>query len=254
MKISANFCVFNEEDYIHYSLEAIYPFVDKIVIAASDTSWRGNDFQIDRSLEIIRTFPDVDRKIVLKLGNWKSATQHRNFLLSTSRALGMDYFWVIDSDEIYEKETVDKLKRAIAEYPEVINFYCAWWTYWRSFYYRIEPPETSTFVIGKIVPSFKIVNVRQPSSGKTMRVDTFLHHYSYAKRPERVKQKLRNIIGPGGPPRAEWFQKFDNWPKNKDIGDLHPFWPGPWKKAIRITWDVPTVLKDHPWYKKEIIE
>ncbi|GAH52815.1 unnamed protein product, partial [marine sediment metagenome] len=85
VKISANFCVFNEEDFIYYSLKAIYPFVDKIVIAASDTSWKGNDFQIDRSLEIINTFPDVDGKIVLKLGSWKNATEHRNFLLATSR-------------------------------------------------------------------------------------------------------------------------------------------------------------------------
>ncbi|GAH80411.1 unnamed protein product [marine sediment metagenome] len=77
--------------------------------------------------------------------------------------MGMDYFWVIDSDEIYVEETVNKLKQAIAEHPDVINFYCAWWTYWRSFYYRVDPPEISTFVIGKIVPSFKIINVRQPS-------------------------------------------------------------------------------------------
>lgn len=223
MKIAAIYCVFNEIDYLAYSLESIYPFADRILIAASKVSWRGSDIRSKKTLEIVRNFPDPKKKILVKEGIWKEATAERNFLVDWAKQLKMDYCWVIDSDEIYEDSIIHELFRTVKDYPNAVNFYCSWWTYWRSFYYRMDPPETAVFVVGKLIPSFKIVNVRQPTKGKTVRADCFLHHYSYAKKSERIKQKLRNIVGPGSPVRSDWFKKFDDWPKNKNIGDLHPF-------------------------------
>jgi len=254
MKIAANYCVYNEQDYIEYSLKSIYPFVDKIIILISDAPWKGIFQAPDRTLEIVEVFPDPDRKIYFESGFWENQAIQRNHALNLSRKFGMDYCWVIDGDEIYEEETVSKLKKALKGYPNGISFYCAWWTYWRSFYYRIDPPETSTFVIGKITKSFHFMNARQPSPGKVVGLSkVFLHHYSYARPLERIKKKMTNIQGPGGDIRYDWFEKFKTWPNNKTMRDLHPFWQNHYQRAIRIDRKIPVVLKNHPWAKLEVI-
>jgi len=254
LKIAANYCIYNEADYISYSLKSIYSFVDKIVILVSNFPWKGTKSPPDETISIIYDFPDPEKKIIVKENHWPNQEAQRNDALKINQYLKMEYYWVIDADEIYELETIQKLKDYISLYPNVINFYCGWWTYWRSFYYRIEPPETSTFVIGKIVPSFKFLYARQPSAGKTSRVDCFLHHYSYARPFERIRRKMTNISGPGSPLRSGWLEKFQNWPKNKNLGDLHPYWKDHWQKAVRITWGIPEALKNHPWAKMEIIQ
>lgn len=254
MKIAANYCVYNEANYIGYSLQSIYPFVDKIIILISDGPWKGQSGPKDRTSEIITKFPDSEKKIVSHRGRWRNQTEERNYALRMSRDLGMDFYWVVDADEIYDERVAHFLTGEILRYPEIVNFYCGWWTYWRSFYYRIEPPETSTFVIGRITPAFQFIHARQPEKGTSCSLDCFLHHYSYARPFERIKRKMTNITGPGSPVLPGWFEKFKNWPQNKNIGDLHPYWPGHWKKAIKITWEIPEILKSHPWSRKEIIE
>lgn len=253
MKIAANYCVYNEENFIAYSLRSIYDAVDKIIILVSQQPWKGIPSTPDKTLQIVRNFPDPGKKIIYKTGKWQNQGKERNYALSICKNLGINYYWVIDADEIYEDESIETLKTGLKDYPNVINFYCGWWTYWRSFYYRIDPPETSTFVIGKIVPSFTFLHTRQPSAGKTLRLDAFLHHYSYARPFEKIKVKMTNISGPGGPIRCDWFEKFLQWPKDKSIGDLHPFWKNHWKRAIKITWDIPPALHDHPWVRREVI-
>lgn len=253
MKIAANYCVYNEADYIGYSLKSIYSFVDKIVILISDFPWKGTESLPDETLEIIYDFPDPEKKLIIKEGQWQNQETERNDALAINRYLKMDYYWVIDADEIYDAPVAKKLVEEIERHPEIVNFYCAWWTYWRSFYYRIEPPETSTFIIGRIVPSFKFKYARQPNKGPTHRIDCFFHHYSYARSFERIRRKMTNISGPGSPVRTEWLRKFEDWPQHKEIENLHPYWTNHWKKAVRITWGIPEALKDHPWSKMEII-
>lgn len=253
MKIAANYCLFNEENYITYSLRSIYDAVDKIIVLVSQQPWKGILSPPDKTLDIVRNFPDPEKKIICETGHWRNQSEERNYALSICKNLGMNYYWVIDADEIYEDQTIEIIKEGLLKHSDVVNFYCGWWTYWRSFYYRIDPAEISTFIIGKIVSSFKIVNARQPSSGKTLRLNCFLHHYSYARPFEQIRRKMTNIQGPGGPIRSDWLNKFQQWPKNRSVGDLHPFWSNHWKRAVKITWGIPPVLRDHPWAAKEII-
>jgi len=254
MKIAANYCVYDERQYITYSLEAIYPFVDKIILMVSDVPWRGIRSSSDDTLELIYDFPDPEKKLIIKEGRWKSQGEQRNEALKINRYLRMNYYWIIDADEIYPASAAKKILEEIEKYPKAINFYCGWWTYWRSFYYRIDPPEESTFIIGRIVPSFKFLFARTPPKAPGQRIEAWIHHYSYARPFERIRRKMSNIDGPGSPLQRGWLRKFENWPQNKSVGNLHPYWAGHWKKAVRITWKIPEVLKNHPWSKIEIIK
>lgn len=107
MKISFAMIVVNGEKFLPTQLRSIYPHAHEIVICeGGDQFWNSiNGFHrsTDRTVEIIRSFPDPDKKIRLIQDNWENKNQMAH---AYSRYLTGDYAWHVDVDELVDPEDI----------------------------------------------------------------------------------------------------------------------------------------------------
>ena len=117
----------NEEPFIKVQLDTIYPFCNRIsIITQYDRDWYGQMLTPDATVSIILNYPDPDGKINLIIRRFPDEAAARNMeMLSFNRKSfnGIkshgaslaeindfhsppDYFWIIDSDEIYDSDTL----------------------------------------------------------------------------------------------------------------------------------------------------
>src|SRR5690606_423004 len=108
-RISYVMNVLNGEPFITYQLRSIYPFAHQIVIV--EGAYRKfahaatpDAHSTDRTRELIRAFPDPERKIALieREGFWSDRLDMCNAFLP--RVTG-DAIWQVDADEFYMPET-----------------------------------------------------------------------------------------------------------------------------------------------------
>jgi glycosyltransferase involved in cell wall biosynthesis len=257
MKIATTYVIFNEEDYIAASISSIYKHTDKIFVVFG-LPWNG-DLSIprDRTREIITSLPDPDKKIVIRDTQARSEAEQRNIALNLVKEFGADYLWLVDGDEVYEDAGIAKLKQQILENPNADCYRSYWYTYWRSIYYRIDPPEGHTPIFTRIQPNLYWNCMRDPAGIANNYVfkDHLLHHYSYAKSPIKIKQKVTTFshshqILPG------WYEnKFLAWENNKEMRDIHPVWPTQYQKAVKISREqLPATMQDHPFAAVEVLQ
>ncbi|MFA4971883.1 MAG: hypothetical protein WC683_04670 [bacterium] len=151
-KLAVAMVVFNEECFVGQALQAVYPYADQIKIvegwweypkegpkAAGDALRQGfwhDDWQPprqrDRTVEILESFPDPDRKIQLVLGqDGRAQVDNRNLSLPDDDFEG----WVLalDADEIYTPETMVNLRHYIED-PQVDSYTFLHFVFYYDFY------------------------------------------------------------------------------------------------------------------------
>ena len=104
--ITASYKVFNEAEYIEYSLESIYPYVDRIDIAEGGIKLRGGQPSTDNTVELIQKFPDPEHKIRLFRKQWENKEEIQAKLLELCTSKWMLF---IDADEVVSG--MDDLRR-----------------------------------------------------------------------------------------------------------------------------------------------
>ncbi len=117
-RFSVGMIVFNAELFLQTCLEAIYDFAHEILIAEGScpqARWDANaeGTSRDRTLEIIRNFPDPQHKIRLVASrSW----EHKDEMVEAylSKVTG-DYVFHVDSDEIWLRETLEKIRAILAK-------------------------------------------------------------------------------------------------------------------------------------------
>jgi len=110
--ITASYKVFNEESFLKYSLESIYPFVDRVDIVegameASLGKANKDGSSTDGTVQLIKEFPDPQHKIRLIQGKWKSREHIQAKLLEVCESKWMLY---IDGDEILDGNSMRKAR------------------------------------------------------------------------------------------------------------------------------------------------
>ena len=109
MKISFGMIVFNGDYVLKELLETIYDFAHEIVISEGPVKHyqkQGYKASTDKTVEIIKNFPDSKNKIKLLQGQWENKDAMCNAYLAKMTG---DYVWHIDSDELYKPEDIDKV-------------------------------------------------------------------------------------------------------------------------------------------------
>ena len=122
-KVTIGIIALNEEEYIHACLKNIYDWDcchEIIIVEGSTDLWREanldsvmpNGSSKDKTVEIIKNFPDPHHKITLIQGKWKDKKQMRDEYLK--RATG-EFLFLKDADEFYTQNDLEKLKNLLID-------------------------------------------------------------------------------------------------------------------------------------------
>lgn len=279
MKIAAVFCVYNEEEYLSCAVRSVLEAVDRVILClgtAPYTAYRTNPveaFPADGTEAIVedlaRQFP---QKIEVIKNPWPSQMEHRAAGLHRCLELGMDYHFLVDGDEVYRQDHLDRIKQTLLQHPEAGTFIIKCHTFWRSFRYRI-PPEILTWRPRRI---FKLTRVRKVlglplfphrlrfkgindmnslgSIHEFLPQEAVFYHFSYARSPARMREKLATF------PHAQeilggWYEKvWLPWPDQRQMQNIHPTDPPKFPQAVlQPLDDLPEILREHPYYGLDII-
>ena len=251
MRIAALYVIYNEEDYIQQSLGSVYEVVDEIVICLTERRpWFGPSRRPDRTLDIIKSFNDIDKKITLRTGDWSSEQKQRQAALEIVKNR-CTHGLIIDGDEVYKHSHVQNLKNIAAAHPEMGQLALGMNTYWKSPLWRIDPPEPYTpIVITKITGSTTFTDLRATNETPVRLVDrsiAILHHFSYAKPSNKIRKKIENFSH-ANEIVSGWFEKmWLAWDSDPSMENLHPTHPICYKRAVfEDKKNLPEVMWEHP--------
>lgn len=279
MKIVAVYCIYNEENYIEYSIKSIYDFVDKIIICLSQAPYIAYNSKArdivkskDKTEEIVNRLARNDKKIKIIDGVWDSEVEHRNAAIKYCIDNNYDYYFLIDADEMYRKDHLEAISREIAAHPEIGTFVIKCAIFWRSFRYRI-PAEKVAWCprrIFKVTTKRKILGIKFPynfrfigenktnSLGEVYHIPSnkaIFYHFSYAKTFKDMKEKL-STFSHAHQILDGWYEKvWLKWPQNRQMPNIHPTNPEKFPMVECVDpKDLPDVIKNHPYYDMDIIE
>ncbi|MBI4227232.1 MAG: glycosyltransferase family 2 protein [Candidatus Omnitrophica bacterium] len=277
--IAAVFCVYNEEEYLDYAVRAVLPAVDAVILClglAPYTAYGQADgaaFPPDGTEAVVDAlaaeFPGAIHVIKRQ---WSSQLEHREAGLARCLELGMDYYFLVDGDEVYREDHLATIRRTIRERPEVGTFIIKCHTFWRSFRYRILP-DTLTWRprrLFKITRHRRLLGLRLPHALRFTGIndlnslgpvhefhpkDAVFYHFSYARSPARMREKLLTF------PHAQeilsgWYERvWLRWPVDRRMTNIHPTDPPKFPEAVAHDLsDLPEIMRRHPYYGQEIID
>ena len=167
-------------EFLPAILETIYPQLDYIVFVNSDTNWleekTGNECK-----PFINSFVDIDKKIVnleCSLNNQRDQYAYGyNFI---REHLKPDWIFVFDTDEVWEDGQLEKLFNLAASNEEVNAIAANMFTYIKSPFYRIDPPEPLKPCV-MVRPLFnRLQGIRGNNTlPKAVPNSIYFHHFSY---------------------------------------------------------------------------
>lgn len=111
MKIAFGMIVFEGDYVLNECLQQVYPFASQILIAEGPVSFwqrQGRTTSLDKTNEILHSFPDPDNKIKIVHGQFNEKDDqckaYMNFINDDT-----DYIWNLDSDEVYKTEDLKNI-------------------------------------------------------------------------------------------------------------------------------------------------
>lgn len=283
--VHAIFPVLNDADLFTAAIKPIYDFVSGITVVTSyDRDWEGRPIRPDQLVpRILERSIDPQRKVNLLIG------QETNQARSINRAMEyvnpsrksrrtivqnpqdrppekVDYFWIIDSDEIYEQRVIPALLEYVMKHGKPV-YQVAAFHYFKHWNFRVDQMEWFTAFVRSDrrlgaqrnqYPSFtsKIAarvpgissNMRQAMTG-TWRIRSdvgFFHHGSYVGPRTRIAAKLRS-----SPHNHQFIQDWlsDRWDRfSLGDKDFHPTQPSSFGSATYVsTAQLPAEVRSHEW-------
>ena len=254
VRIGVYVCAHNECDYIAYCLRSIYYFAHVVAISVNTGSgWGGpSPAPLDDTLELVRSFPDPDGKLLIVPGEWGSEMEQRTATFDLLRPKA-NYVMTVDADEVYTQEHLANLRRFVMMRPWVGQFRIRMKTYWKiNPFWVIDPPEPyRRYLISKFRPSTRLVGFSRTNERWRCTIPqrvAIFHHFSYARPDARIRQKLaytshRDDLVPN------WYENvWLKWDEDHSLENLHPMHPAEYKRAIPVELDsLPEVMRDHPF-------
>lgn len=276
--MAACYAVYNEEDYLAYSIRSVYPMVDKIVICLGTTPWDAYNPRVrelfaerDRTEQIVDELAARDPKFVVIKGAWSSEIDQRQAAMRYCVEAGFEYYFLVDADEIYRADHLAAIREEVAAHPDVGSFLIRMCVLWRSFRYRI-PPEGvkhTPWRIFKVTRHRHLLGIRWPyecrfigpnrtnSLGPVHLIPpekAVFYHFGYARTSARMRFKLATSEGRNQFVQG-WFDRvWQAWPQDRSMTHLAQVDPPALSRAVAVVPDdLPEVVREHPYWNLEII-
>lgn len=233
MKLCAIYNVWADWDWLKLSRENISPFVDGIIIVASEKSNYGEYCKIpscwnDCELYIREPVSHNPRQ---------EETDRRNFGLEMARINNFTHFIMMDADEFYDPIEFRKAKDYLNSKPNLNGLVCKSKVYVKEPTLTIGLDTTLVPFIHKITPSLQhCFNKNYPFAweGRNIRidptrslninsgvemVDVTMHHYSWVRKD--YDRKIRNSTARANIEKMDLAKKIVHL-KEGDVFDLYP--------------------------------
>ncbi len=263
IRLHAIYAVLDELPLFEASIASIYPHVDRItVITTYDQDWMGQHRDPSEIVPaILERGLDPDRKIDLLVATETNEARARNramdFAAPRRASISVrrqhaddepldppDYFLIIDSDEIYEADAIERIKRHVAtDRRPYYRIPCV--RYFRSWNYRIDGHEWAIslvradkrlpFLRRRYVSLPRRAAARLPLVPQALRerllgyVDVspevgVFHHGSYVGPRQRIAAKLASF-GHASEVVPDWLETvWDPWtPESRNFNPTHPW-------------------------------
>jgi hypothetical protein len=239
-------CVYDDCTWLALAIESCYAAVDRMFFLMNDHPWNGTGDDNIATLHVIRSCPDPENKLNIIHGDWVDEASQRNAGLEFCRRAGLSYCFVLDADEIYDPATLAVLSKiAMASNVGVWHIFNV--TYWKSYLYKIDPPEPMTVPLIVHVETAGFVKSRIANASSMRRFPRQLgvcHHMSYARSDGEILKKITRSTR-AGEMRRDWFANvWLEWDGNHELTNLHPIWPAAYRRAtLQNPAEYPPVLR-----------
>lgn len=189
VKMSFGMIVFNGDYVLEENLKTIYPYAHEIVISEGPVKHYqklGFTKSTDKTIEIIKNFPDPENKITLLHGPWNNKDEMCNAFL---RPMTGNYVWHIDSDEIYLPEDIEKVIKYLEKNPNCYSMSFKLNSFYGGLDYKITGFEETFEVhrVKKIIPQkskwkkHRPPTMIWPLTGKTCKEMGHIDHHTTDK-------------------------------------------------------------------------
>jgi hypothetical protein len=285
IRLHAVYLCLGDAEFLEPSIRSIYDDVDAItVITTLDRDWQGHPRRPDNLIEEVlgRTF-DPDRKIELIVSNETSEARSRNRVMDWAaprrRSLRVrrqhdgdagpppvDYFLIVDPDEIYDAGGVRRLaefagRSRLPVYRAAGVRYFKRWTYrvdglewstvlvradWRLTYLRNWIPARWRRAVAKLPVLPRRVRDRVRQVGDVPADVAVFHHGSYVGPRQRIADKLASF-GHAHEVAPAWLTDvYDPWtPASRNFNPAYPhLYPSARRIAIS---ELPAAVREHAW-------
>lgn len=251
-KICACYITKDSEEFIEASIRSIYDIVSKIIVV--------DNVSKDKTLNILEKFNDPQNKITVISREFKNKTEQRNVYCDILQ--GMEYCWVVDSDEVWDGENLRKVEHIIFGNPEVPGFCFNFIDFWKDLghvskgvweQFTGRKSLINLNICGKIKYDIHTLPILENGGdiSSLFAKDIFFHHYSYVRTDQQIKAKIDYYIKTGTPgfqQQKDWYENvWLAWDKNpteveQKYGN-HLF--GKPSYTELFTGEHPEVMKDH---------
>jgi len=203
MRLAGIWICWGDWEILRYSVGAIKPQLDEVIIIGSETSTQGEKSPIPADLIVTKYEPQAG------LPQRDNERAKRNYGLKKARELGCTHFLMLDADEFYEPQAIEEGKEAFED-PALFGLVCASKIYVRSPELCIDDITRVPF-IHRLTPELKFTkNYEYPFScgyagplidpTRTLNITSgiqwsksIMHHMSLVRRD--INKKIRNSSG-----------------------------------------------------------
>jgi glycosyltransferase involved in cell wall biosynthesis len=235
-KISFGIIVLNGQPFTKYCLRQLYPHAHEIIVVEGAVTTACNiapqGHSTDGTIEALEEFKKNEDqqnklKIVKQDGFWEEKDQQSQTYAKTATG---DYLWQVDIDEFYKDRDIEKVRKLLAQNPDIdaISFrqitFWGWFDYCCNSVYLRSLNASEYHRLFKWNVGYKYASHRPPtvidendtdlhkknwlSAKDTEKMGIYLYHYSLLF-PKQVMEKCNYYSRPGGgfmPDADKWVQ------------------------------------------------
>lgn len=205
MKIAAGIIIFNSDFVLKQVLDSIYPYMNQILISEGCVKYwsdKGYTTSFDKTNEILRNYPDPEKKITIVRGTYTEKTEQANAYMKYVES-DTDYVWNIDADEVFKGRDIETIINLLEKekYTSVgfksYSFYGGFDRYLTGFEQEHEFIRIRKYYPGAIWSNHRPPTIDLPegtekkhlSYNELAKIGIYMYHYSYVF-PRQVKEKV----------------------------------------------------------------
>lgn len=224
MNLAVCTIAYNEVEWIQSCIRQFKPFVARHLVLVSSKPWFGQAVKDDGTAEAAR-----NEHAEVHVQHWRSEAEQRNWGLAHLK--DFDYVLIVDADELYTRAGIEAmivtLNHSRAPYFRIREMR----TYWKTRDYICAPLEGWDAPVVAVDPKrVRFYQERQVEhvSGASLpagsTLPATLHHMSWVKSDEKIREKIRNRSY-GKHVRPDWYEKV--WLQWKpEMRDIAPYGRG----------------------------